>query len=315
MAVGMPPRLPAQTRRPLPPSTRVRYNRAMTIAAGFTFANGVMLCADTLHTGWGHTVLESKMSRTDCSIGSVVFAFAGHQSFAKAAITTCHRALKAASEDDDLFDLLSRTTADEYYRLVLSVPTHAGDAQFHYRLLIGARYPWGDTQLFSTEQHSLSRCADYTCIGDGESLALYLLRSLYSPNMELHNARIALTHVMAKVKSFIANCGGPTQFQILTSDNKNEVASYELLRLESIFRDIDDRVAALLIAFSDARLTVSEVAERLVDFERYLINRRGSLLDGIPSAMEALLSSSEYPTADPSLQQPSLESPAKTDES
>jgi 20S proteasome alpha/beta subunit len=255
----------------------------MSIVAGIRCSDGIVLCADSLHTGNGYTVLEPKMAKTECPCGTAIYGFAGNPSFARTAIMACHTALLSAPPEADMVQILAREVSREFRRLVLSVPTYAADYSYHYRLLIGIRLPNGYTDLLTTEGHSLSYCGgNYTCIGTDDTLALYLLRSLYRSDMNVDRALIAAAHMIGRVKSYVPHCGGPTQFLWLTEgESKPEIAEFHLSRLEEAFTEIERRTSEMLIDNSDTSLSLEEMSARLLDFHDYIWERRKRLTFGI----------------------------------
>jgi hypothetical protein len=66
----------------------------MTIAAGFVYQKGILLCADTLMGGQAMSLHESKIMGYSFSDGLVLFAFAGAVDLAEAAIQQCEAPLE-----------------------------------------------------------------------------------------------------------------------------------------------------------------------------------------------------------------------------
>jgi len=254
----------------------------MSIAAGLQCVDGVVVCADTLHTGLGHTVFETKLDYEVSRIGSASFAYAGHPGFAKATILSCKNALHRTAANADIVDVLSRTVNREYHRLILSTPTYAGDNGYHFRLLIGVRAQDGETILYSTEGPALFPCKEgYDCIGEGNIVALYLLKSIHSSSMTVERAMIALTHVLSRVKGFVASCGGPTQIAVLKSDNSEpRVNRVDLMRMEYLFGSVEAGMSKLLLDLSDRSMDGTAVLNSAVEFFGELINQRTRFVFG-----------------------------------
>jgi 20S proteasome alpha/beta subunit len=287
----------------------------MTIAAGFRCINGVLVCADTLHSGFGNTVLETKVDYLVSDIGSVVFAYAGHPGFAKATILSCKRSVEQSDPNADILNILTRTVNKEYRRLILSVPAYTADAGYHFRLLLGVRFPSGETELYSTEGASLFPCRDYECIGEGSTVALYLLKSIHSGNMTVERAMIAATHIMVRVKGFVASTGGPTQIAVVKNDHSEpKVNQIDLMRMEYLFGSVDSSMSRLLLDLSDRTLSDEAVLESTLKFFTELMNQRTRFVFGDDVTLGAPPRPPET-TGDQSLPRPSPGSPGGTDES
>ncbi len=280
----------------------------MTIAAGFRCIDGVLVCADTLHTGFGHTVIETKIDHVVSDIGGVVFAYAGHPGFAKATMLSCKRAIQRASADTDIVEILSKTVNREYHRLILSTPTYAGDAGYHFRLLMGVRYPYGETDLYSSEGPSVFPCQDYESFGEGNTVALYLIKSLHPASMTVERAMMAATHIMARVKGFVVSCGGPTQIAVLKNDNsKPQVSSIDLTRMEYLFGSVDAGMSRLLLDLSDKNLDGPTVIESAMEFFTDLMNQRTRFVFGDDVTL-TVPPRPPHPADEPSPKPPSQES-------
>ena len=139
----------------------------MTIAAGFVYDNGVMLCSDTEITGWGMRLQSGKIKTFKTEGGTLSMAYAGNTSFAVSTIQKCHRKLLEV-KSADTFQELERILDKEYRRTVLSHPSHASDASLPYQLLI-AFHPSvsNQTELYVTEQTTIHQDAGHTCISIG----------------------------------------------------------------------------------------------------------------------------------------------------
>ena len=249
----------------------------MTIVAGFHFSDGLLFCADSLHTGYAHTTHEPKLFRLDCALGSFVFGYAGNPSFARAAILTCQRKLTEASDHADIIAILERWADKEYRRLVLSAPLYANDSSFHYRLLIGFRRRDGWMAMLSTEGPSLAMCSDYCCLGAGDVLANYRSRQLFSRHMSLDQIVITATYMVSRVKEFAPSCGGPTELRVLSASGRlTRVTHWDIAKIESLFSDFDALMSRTLFMISDKRITDEDFQERTDRLKEELFLKRAA---------------------------------------
>jgi len=189
----------------------------MTIAAGFIYENGVLLCADTELSGWAMTLHSRKVEHFKCPLGTVGIAYAGNRGFAVSAIQKCKRQLVTISPEEALVKL-ERIIDKEYRRTVLSHPSHATDPNLSYSLLISICSQSGDLSLYVTEQTAMRQVPDYECIGIGEALAHYLVRSEFSVGMGERATLELATFMLACVKGNVPGCGGFSQFVSIRRD-------------------------------------------------------------------------------------------------
>jgi hypothetical protein len=188
----------------------------MTIAAGFVYRDGILLCADTELTGW-ITLHEAKISQFSCSAGNVGIAYSGNSGFAASTIQKCKRKLGAVAAVDFIGEL--ETIIDkEYRRTVLSHPSQATDTSLPYKLLIAVTSNSGDAALYVTDQTAMHQISTYECIGVGEVLAHYLVRPTFSPDIGERQMLSLATFMLACVKGYVSGCGGMSQFLGLRKD-------------------------------------------------------------------------------------------------
>jgi len=311
----------------------------MTIAAGFIYQNGVLLCADTELSGWAMTLHGRKVEHFKCPVGTVGMAYAGNRAFAVSAIQKCKRELVASSPGEAL-GKLERIIDKEYRRTVLSHPSHAIDPTLSYSLLIAICTQSGDLSLYATEQTATRQVPDYECIGIGEALAHYLVRPEFSMGMGERATLSLATFMLACVKGNVPGCGGFSQFVSIRKDGTamdfmsgGSLLGSSLLTntdwLERHSKGYDAFARKLLFDIPNPEVTdadfiasLNEFKKRMVKFRKDcrqssrvhesfvdILNRQAKTRD-----LEDQLSQPQT-TADPSRQQPSPESPEGSGES
>jgi 20S proteasome alpha/beta subunit len=307
----------------------------MTIVAGFKVQDGVLLCADTEHSGYGHSVQARKICRLDTDSIHAGFAYAGNSNFAKSAIWRCTRLLRAEPNCSDPLGLIADVLESEYKKQILSVPTYASDISYHYRLLIAYRQAGAEAGLYSTEGPTFTPVdRDYECIGEGESIALYLSSILYSRKSydgltSMQDALATIAYMMAKVKSFVPSCGGDTNFCLIRNDYR--ATKIARAHTEEVLVEVDTLIPILFKAASRVDITDDEAETMLKELvlKTRDIRKRGphnKLLGRIITAIQKqefalsdpLPEAPRYPQlskADPSRPQPSQESPGGSGES
>jgi hypothetical protein len=184
----------------------------MTIAAGFVCREGVLLCADTEHTGWSAKFHESKLGEFEIPGGKLAFALAGNTSFAWSVMQKCRRLLQTVPPEKTLSEL-ERILDREYRRNVLSNPGR--DQNYHYWLLIAIWSPGHRVRLYATNETAIREVTTFDCIGIGRELADYLIRPCFTSLMPERLALPLAAYALAGVKESITGCGGMSVYLVL----------------------------------------------------------------------------------------------------
>jgi len=233
----------------------------VTIAAGFKFRDGVLLCADSEHVGYEHTVHDAKIFSVDCAAGKACFTFAGNPAFAKAAIYKCKqrlRSIQPSAQNPPIFEIISKTLEKEYHRQVLSVPTYANDSSYAYRLLVAIWSPQEPLTLYVTEGPSIWPASDHECIGVGEPLSLFLVQPLLvdPAYLSLERTVTVATYMLYKVKGFVPACGGMSQLLGIFDDGSyGEVRWWEIMQMEDAFKALDSVFSLIVSSTTDSQAT------------------------------------------------------------
>lgn len=188
----------------------------MTIAAGFYYQDGILLCADTEQTLGTLKFNRPKISTLICDRGTFGFAYAGHSHFAQSTVQKLTKRLNESADDTD--SIIGETLEEDYTRLVLNHPNVSFDPNLHYALLIAVCSADGRRDLYRTDQCSHTRVDGYDCIGVGEILAHYLIPRSFIPEMPESWMVYRAAFMLANVKETTAGCGGHSQFCLIRKD-------------------------------------------------------------------------------------------------
>jgi 20S proteasome alpha/beta subunit len=199
----------------------------MTIAAGFRFSDGLLLCADTQLTVPNYMKLGgSKIVPIDfvSNGGSkVVFAITGTIAYAHMAIEHCRRGLAAQAPDKmtsadimmTIEDALEGFCQDHLYK-------HSAfeRGEITVQMLVGA---WShldrNLTLLATRDNAVTIVRDYECLGLGQFLAHYLIPTMFRHSgMGLRDTVNVALHVLRETKSFVDSCGGGSELIVLRKD-------------------------------------------------------------------------------------------------
>jgi 20S proteasome alpha/beta subunit len=191
--------------------------KRMTIAAGFVYRNGVLLCADTEMTGFDMTLHASKMMQFDYPDGKIAAAYAGGGTFATSALQKLKRKLQQVQAGDTLREI-EKVLDHEYRRLVLSHPDHTTDGSLGYELLLAICPKQQPAALYVTHQTAIRQEFAYDCIGSGEALAHYLIRPSFGMGMDERRITSLAAFTLAGVKDYVPGCGGLSEFVFIRND-------------------------------------------------------------------------------------------------
>jgi len=238
----------------------------MTIAAGFIHREGVLLCADTEHTGWTWKVQGAKLGHLEYRGGKVGWGYAGNTGFALSAIQECARQLEGI-EAVDALPRIRKVLWREYKRNVLDHPDHATDASLHYNLLICLWSTGEMPRLYVTTQTALREVDAYDCIGIGESIAHFLIRPSFIAGLSERGALNLATHVLAGAKDYVPGCGGASYFISIRNDGLikeyDSIRTGHCRRLEAYSNLYEIKARRLLLAMADSGINDAQFEEYL----------------------------------------------------
>ena len=200
---------------------------------------GVLLCADTEHTGWSSKFHGSKLEHFEIPGGKIAFAFAAANShLAWSAIQKCRDRLQAVAPKDPIVELEQVLDA-EYRRHVLSHPSYSDVA---YQLLVAVCTPPERAALYVTSETCLRRVDDFECIGIGQELASFIIRPTFLRFMPQQKALSLAAYALVAVKESIRGCGGMSIYLLLENDGRVGTLSHDGLGSEAktseLVRDI-----------------------------------------------------------------------------
>jgi hypothetical protein len=223
----------------------------MTIAAGFRCEDGLLLCADTEHTGWAEKSHHSKVDQFEVPSGKVCFALAGASNLARSAIQKCKRHLRANASTDLVADIEGLLEA-EYRKNVLGHPNYAA---MDYSLLVGVWTKADGPRLFFTTATALTEVKDFQCLGVGAELANFLIRPL-AFGVTLKVGTVLAAYTLATVKDNITGCGGASIYLLMKKDGAIGVISSEMdsgltAQVENYARTFDFLMRRALIWMAD----------------------------------------------------------------
>jgi 20S proteasome alpha/beta subunit len=193
----------------------------MTIAAGFLYSGGVLLCADSQFTVGPSKIDGLKVGHFDASWGKVVCALVGNVDYAAAAFQACEREKEKIKTKRDPRAAIEETLSAFYERHVFGHPSYE-DGDVEYSLFLGIRQNGQPAKLYRTQETVFRELKAFDCAGSGEDVARDLLRPLYRSGMSRSQAVALASYVVSHAKHHVQYCGGPTLIRALDNDGNVE---------------------------------------------------------------------------------------------
>lgn len=261
----------------------------MTIAAGFRFAEGLLLCADTQITSPGYMKLnDSKIVAIDFASNGgskAAFALTGSLAYCHMAVEHCRRELASNAPDKmsssemmiSIEDALEGFCEDHLFK-------HPAfeRGEISVQMLIGT---WSHVDkiltLLAARENAVNVIRDYDCLGAGQFLAHYLVPTLFRhAMMGLADATNIAHHVLRETKSYVDSCGGGSQLIVLHKDGTLANISHSTIRTgETMSAAFKEAVKRLLVCSADLTLEKDKLkAEFELAFEIVQASRN-QLLD------------------------------------
>jgi 20S proteasome alpha/beta subunit len=240
----------------------------VTIAAGFCYSDGVLICADSEMTDQIQKFQSSKLALYSIGGGEskftplqLVFALAGDVEYARMAITKCEEAvadeyLKSPEwmTDKKIRDVIAGTLLKFHEEFIFCHPLYRDGRAPSVELVIGAFSPcMGRSFLLSTTECAVNEVRRFAFIGSGQSFARYITQQFWKDRLTKDEMYLLAAHVMEQTKQNVPHCGKNSEFVFVNQITRqlesvfglknNSVESYsnQFMRLYSfLFYDLAD---------------------------------------------------------------------------
>ena len=213
--------------RPLRKPKRVDRRESVTIAAGFKFKDGILLCADTQHTYSAVMKLQgTKIYQFHFPLAGnsqAAFVVAGRVSYAKMAIAEMDRALAAIKPKkmtkESMRVAIEGVLVRIYREHIWNRPDFSHNGA-NFALLVALWSHVDGLGLFFTDESAITEISAYECLGAGSYLAHYLAKSSYSQDKGLVEIVATATLILEACMEHVDGCGGTAEFMRVSVDGK-----------------------------------------------------------------------------------------------
>jgi 20S proteasome alpha/beta subunit len=263
------------SRQPKPPVKRLPRSKYVTIAAGFRFDQGILLCADTQYSSAQKTH-ETKIFPIKYGDARLIFALTGRDAYARRAVER----IEEQFQDIGLAELTRenlQNAIETGLRIVFENhayldPDWGGSDSPDFQFAIALYSPIDGTFLLKTERTIAFTVTDKVCLGTGAYLGDYLLKRLYLSSTQTLNDAVALaTYVLHQTKAHDIYCGGASEFAILwNTGERSEVQSGDVSLNEKYAVSFDEFSKKIFYAVADLGKTDEEIYRAMATADEIL---------------------------------------------
>lgn len=211
----------------------------MTIAVGFLYKEGLLLCADTQFTG-EIKLLGSKILSYEYKDGSKsAFVVVGHSRYARMCVNLIEESIAELGDSDRSLSKMHLVLVEGIKQLHQGhIFKHPRRDEIIVQFLVGL---WSEKDkalaFYSTQDTAVARMYGYDCLGSGETLAQYQIRRRYrrvtaanqKPRHTEKQVRGLAIEALREVKKYDPNCGGDSE--CLTLTNTGHMSTVGKLRI------------------------------------------------------------------------------------
>lgn len=204
----------------------------MTIAAGFCFNGGVLLCSDSQFTIGNAKIDGMKIGRMEGSWGQALAVCAGNVDYATAAFQECQRRQEYKDFKDDPIAILA-TTLEDYYRRNVWQNPYLSSGGIDFDMLWAVRLKHDSrARLYRLHETAFRELGAFDCIGAGEDIARDIASFMHHANMPVEYAVGLAGYCISLAKRKAAFCGGKTIVRLLMNgETLDETLNDKLERL------------------------------------------------------------------------------------
>lgn len=265
------PRPPCQPlpRQPAPKPTRLR-SRAVTIAAGFRFNGGVILCADTQETirelhskTWTPKLIvepSQNIGRDSPNDLMIAIAGAGDGPFIEKLTELAWAGSRNSISFEDACNKIRQTikdTHDEYMPSFQIGYFPAAD------LVYGVKMQ-GQSKLFRSNGPVVNELRDYGSVGVGRYMADFLACQIHQCYLPSTQAIILAAYVLFQCKEYVDGCGGDSHIAILNeTGNSTMLHPLRVDTFTELIREIEMHLPQLLLSALDYSIPPMEFEKQL----------------------------------------------------
>jgi hypothetical protein len=243
---------------------------AVTIAAGFYFNGGIILCADTQETiehskTWTpKLILEPAAMRGKDSPDDLMLAIAGAGSgpFIDKLTERAWESIFDAKSFEEACSSVEESikgTHEEYGRIFQ--PGYLPNAELVYGIKMQ-----GQSKLFTASGPVVNEKRGYGSVGAGNYMADFLAARLHQRYLPAPQAVILAAYVLFQCKEHVDGCGGDSHIAVLSeTGNSRMLAEWMAYLSGDQLEEVDEVIGRLLLSAPDFTVSDEDFAQQLND--------------------------------------------------
>jgi 20S proteasome alpha/beta subunit len=273
---------------------RPRWNREMTIAAGFVCSDGVVMCADSQESLGDYKFPVEKLVTRGADSGRIQMALAGagHGPFVDMAVTRIIREIRINapldyySIEDLISDMLLSLYEKDFKLCPLSDPEEG-----IIELLIGIKlYEQKRPVLYKTFATTISEVSDYAVIGSGRAVQ-YQIHKLHRHYEATHRVVPIAINLLTVAGVVLRSVGGSAGLALLHEGEGTGIGSIwgsEIEIIQKAQSDLEVAAGFLTLDLLDVTKSTEDFHQALRDFVSLALSLREKRLDQHRSVMAAV---------------------------
>lgn len=227
----------------------------MTIAAGFRFDKGILLCADTQYSSSSKTP-GTKIFPIKHLGATLILVLTGRHMYATRAVEQITDRIKLLSEgqltkarmQDEIEAVLRRVFQSDVY----PHPDWGREESPDFSFVVGLYSPTEGSALLATEETLTVDMGDRVCLGSGSYLGDYLSRMYLGRQQSLKDVAPLAAYILFEAKSFDVGCGGKSEFVVLSNTGETSpIQSQDITLAEDYAPAFNEATAKLFYAMAD----------------------------------------------------------------
>jgi hypothetical protein len=248
----------------------------VTIAAGFRFDNGLLLCADTQYTA-GHKTYESKMFPIAHGNASLVLVLTGWDVYGPRTVEMITEEIKRVSLDKLTKEYMHNAIEAGLRRMfdghIYPHPDWGKETCPEVQFIIGMHSPVDGNYLMKTANDTAAVVDEKACLGTGGVLGDYLTRMYLGPKQSLSQIVAFATYLLHEVKTHDAYCGGQSEFRVLGNDGKiSPVELQDIVLAEEYAPAFNKAVSKTFYALADPDKDDDEMHQEMIEADQELFS-------------------------------------------
>lgn len=246
----------------------------MTIAAGFRFDKGILLCADTQLTSASKTQ-ATKIFTIQHQGATVILVLTGRQTYAVRAVEQITNQIKRLPENqltkNHIQDGIEIALRPIFQNDVYTHPDWGKEESPDFSFVGGLHSPIDGSALIATEETITYEVKDHVCLGSGAYLGDYLSRMYLGREQSLEDVSALAAYILFEAKSFDTNCGGASEFVVLAeSGNTSRIETLDITLAEDYAPAFNQATTKIFYAMANLDRADEQVHKDIVKADEIL---------------------------------------------